>query len=431
MDTIRALYITHNHPALYVGGCEVYSYELYRAMGRAKGFEAVLLARTTKAVHQQPSGSPFFAIDDDPNQVLWAVDSYDPFLMTTADKEQYTVHLDNFLRSYRPDVVHLQHTVGLGLEVIRQVRANMPEVPILYTLHEFLPICHASGLMLRSPEVAGGARRLCDKASPTRCHECFADIPPERFLLRERQIKAHLRHVDCFLGPSRQLLERYRQWGLPAEKLRYQENGRLLADPAGEAPEGDGDTPPPVNRFGFFGQMCSHKGLEVLLRAMRRLAEAGETDLHLEVNGANLENESGEFQERVRRLMDAPNVTFRGSYEQSELAERMARVGWTVVPSIWWENSPMVIQEAFMHRRPVIASDVGGMAEKVREGVDGLHFRVDDEADLAETLLRAGRSQELWQRLQDGITPVYPMSEAVEAHGELYRSLVAERSRCH
>ena len=58
----------------------------------------------------------------------------------------------------------------------------------------------------------------------------------------------------------------------------------------------------------------------------------------------------------------------------------MAEIDWVVVPSIWWENSPLVIQEAFLHGRPVICSDIGGMAEKVRHGVDGLHFRVGDDA---------------------------------------------------
>ena len=60
----------------------------------------------------------------------------------------------------------------------------------------------------------------------------------------------------------------------------------------------------------------------------------------------------------------------------------MAEIDWVVVPSIWWENSPLVIQEAFLHGRPVICSDIGGMAEKVEHEVNGLHFRVGDHAAL-------------------------------------------------
>lgn len=104
----------------------------------------------------------------------------------------------------------------------------------------------------------------------------------------------------------------------------------------------------------------------------------------------------------------------------------MRNVAWMVIPSVWWENSPLVIQEAFMHRRPVICSNIGGMAEKVDDGVNGLHFRVGDAADLAATLHRATGSQALWKRLREGIPSVYTITQAVEAHRSIYRSLLEE-----
>ena len=64
-----------------------------------------------------------------------------------------------------------------------------------------------------------------------------------------------------------------------------------------------------------------------------------------------------------------------------------------MVPSIWWENSPLVIQEAFLHGRPVICSDIGGMAEKVDHDVNGLHFPVGDPDALARTIQRAAIDQ--------------------------------------
>ena len=92
-----------------------------------------------------------------------------------------------------------------------------------------------------------------------------------------------------------------------------------------------------------------------------------------------------------------------GSYEQTELAQRMDKVDWVVVPSIWWENSPMVIQEAFANGKPVICAGIGGMAEKVRDGVDGLHFEVRNPFDLAETMIRAAVEPGLWQKLKANI----------------------------
>jgi glycosyltransferase involved in cell wall biosynthesis len=106
----------------------------------------------------------------------------------------------------------------------------------------------------------------------------------------------------------------------------------------------------------------------------------------------------------------------------------MSNVDWVIVPSLWWENSPLVIQEAFHFGRPVLCSDIGGMAEKVTDGVNGLHFRVGDAVSLAETMRRAVETPSLWQRLHDGISPVYGMAEHIERLSHLYRSTdVSER----
>ena len=105
----------------------------------------------------------------------------------------------------------------------------------------------------------------------------------------------------------------------------------------------------------------------------------------------------------------------------------MARPDWVVVPSIWWENSPLVIQEAFLHGRPVICSDIGGMAEKVRDGVDGLHFRAGDPVSLARTIERATTNPRLWRSLRDGIRDPYPMDAHVSRLLDLYGETIEQR----
>jgi glycosyltransferase involved in cell wall biosynthesis len=100
-------------------------------------------------------------------------------------------------------------------------------------------------------------------------------------------------------------------------------------------------------------------------------------------------------------------------------------VDWVVVPSIWWENAPLVIQEAFAHGRPVICSDIGGMAEKVTDGVDGLHFRAGDPQSLADTIERAVGTPGLWDRLRAGIGEVHPLARHVTNLADLYDDVVA------
>ena len=98
----------------------------------------------------------------------------------------------------------------------------------------------------------------------------------------------------------------------------------------------------------------------------------------------------------------------------------MQSVDWVVVPSTWWENSPVVIQEAFFHGRPVIAANIGGMAEKVHDGVDGLHFRARSAEDLADRLIETLTDETLWETLRGGITP--PLTH-VDVRGRAYRPL--------
>lgn len=80
-----------------------------------------------------------------------------------------------------------------------------------------------------------------------------------------------------------------------------------------------------------------------------------------------------------------------------------------------------------MHGRPVICSDIGGMAEKVSDGVDGLHFRVGDPDDLARVIAEAAGSVKAWQTLSGGVKPIYPMRDHVEELIGVYERLLAKQ----
>jgi glycosyltransferase involved in cell wall biosynthesis len=424
MSKRTVLYVSHNHPTLHPGGAEAYALELYDRMRATEAWSPLFLARIGPNVAQHRTarpGTPFSSVGEDPSQsfVFTETDHFDFFHMTSRDKALYTRHLTSFLKAHRPDVVHFQHTQFIGVELVSLVRRVLPQAAIVYTLHEFLPICHNDGQLMRT---RSGER--CTEASPRRCHECFPEISPQEFFLRKRFIQAHFDRVDLFLAPSRFLLERYVDWGIPRERIRFEDYGRQRRAPLPE--------PPPTrapSRIGFFGQISHFKGADVLVKAMRILGEEG-VDAHCWLHGANLELQPEPFQEELGRLLAATEerVTFAGRYDHDELPRLMESVDWVVVPSIWWENSPLVIQEAFLHGRPVICSDIGGMAEKVDDDVNGLHFRAGDPRSLAAVLRSAVADPRLAQRLRAGIRPIFDMEEHVANVTALYDELTARRA---
>lgn len=414
----RVLQICHNHPKVRPGGAEVYAHELHRHLRDRDGWAPTFLARSGPP--QSPAGAPHEGTRISPvtdDEYLLYPEDYDfdwMFGTMREDKRLYTEDLRRFLLALRPDVVHFQHTLFIGYDALRETRRTLPDTPIVYTLHEFLPICHNKGQMVRTMD-----RSLCEEASPRRCGECFPDIAPDEFLLRKRFIQASLDLVDLFVAPSATLLERFVEWGIPRERMLLEDYGRAPID-------GDAARPTPHDTLGFFGQLNPYKGIAVLLRALRAL---GDQAPQLRVHGANLDLQEHSFRDEVSSLLEDTEgkVDDLGPYPPERVGEMMAEVDWVVVPSIWWENSPLVIQEAFAQRRPVICSDVGGMAEKVTDGLNGLHFRVGDADSLAAAIRRAVATDGLWERLREGIPAVHSMSDHAAVLTAAYEDLIAQR----
>lgn len=412
---LRVLVLAHMHPEASRGGAEIAAYQLYGALKAEPGVAAWFLAagggrfpERLGARFQQPFG---------PDEFVYTGGGFDHWIRANSDPE-FPGELAALLQELRPDVVHLHHYTNFGVETLLHIRRALPEARIVLTLHEYLAVCNHFGQMVKRPGFG-----LCERSGPRDCSRCFPERTEQDFFLRELYIKRFLDLVDHFVSPSRFLAGRYAAWGLDPGAISVIENGMPEAGHAA-AP------PPPAEDgavFAFFGQISRLKGIDVVFDAAA-LLEEGAAGPRIEVHG-DYSGQPPDFRAAFeKRLENTPaNLRHCGPYENARVHGLMRSAHAVLVPSIWWENSPLVIQEALLNRRPVICSDIGGMAEKVRDGLDGFHFRAGSAPALAALLKRLAAQPEKLAALQATMATPPSLRDTARATLRLYGGLAEPR----
>jgi glycosyltransferase involved in cell wall biosynthesis len=168
--------------------------------------------------------------------------------------------------------------------------------------------------------------------------------------------------------------------------------------------------------LGFMGSLAPHKGVHLLIEAVRKVSG----DIRLSIHGR-----TSDFPDYSKQLRDLAagdeRVEFHGPYLREALGTILSAMDVLVLPSLWYENTPFVALEAFAAGIPVVATDVGGLAEIVQDGVSGKLFRRGDVADLARCLQDLVDKPELLSRYRDGIPEVETLDTNVRGLEAMYR----------
>jgi len=415
----RVLLVSLYHPELVRGGAQLCCYELFKGLEQEADIEPFFLAASDRSYPALfKPGACITGFDGRKNEFLFLSTDYD-FLWHRTTSPRHIAAYAELLQSLQPDVVHFQHFLFLGIDLLTLTRTVLPHCRIVFTFHEYLTMCDARGHMVRLTDGS-----LCTQPSPIRCHQCLPDRSPDQFMMRKLWFMSHLSVVDRFACACRFQIEHHVAWGIPREKISHVRNGQLSYAPAEPLPAHDG----PKNRFGFFGQLIDAKGVHIILRAVHILRSEGFKDFTVEINGDNLRFATPAIRTEIETFMEQEqlrppaerNVFNNGSYQADQIGSRMVRIDWSLVPSTWWEAFGLVISEAWMFRRPVICSDIGGMAERIEHNVNGLHFRVSDPRSLAMTLRRAATETGLWERLSAAAPEPPSRSEVARGYRALY-----------
>lgn len=453
---MRVCLVVHGFPPVERTGVENYTLGLCRAFVRAGHRVEVFVPRRDP----QLADLALRREEYDGFAVNWITNNQAPGSPREALLvPQLKLAFASFLDRERPEVVHFQHLIKLGLDLVQVARER--GLPTIYTAHDYYPICHRYTLLrpdLSRCEARGDARACarCDLAvahlnAQPDLGDYHAGVLPGQLeapawatlqgILAD-QLEAHgqsreafealaqqraeldlLRHqaylgLDLVLAPSLHLIEELVRAGFPRERLQHQPYGFENSDLAG-LPSVRADATRPV-RFAFLGGLSKHKGVHVLLDAFARLR--GRASLSLWGSSSD-----AAYVRLVRERCGEVGAEMRGSYERGDLPAILAEVDALVVPSLWVENYPLVIHEGFSAGRPVLASALGAIPESVRDGIDGLLFTPGDAGDLARVLARCVDEPELLPRLARGIGAVKSMDEEARQLIARYEPLLARR----
>jgi glycosyltransferase involved in cell wall biosynthesis len=431
---MKILMAVHHFPPNYKGGAEWRAYRTAKALS-ARGHEVRVVC--VERIDAGP-GEQITWQDELYNDIIVRRLSFnlaaapDPFRWE-YDNPWIGDHLLKLLDEYQPDVFHV---IGGYLISARPLHlAHTLAIPTVVTLTDFWFICRRIS-MLRSN---GQLSTL--PIHPATCARCLGEekrryrvlgrlLPGmmdafwkrrqaqiEKIEARMAYLRDTLNHVDAIISPSDFLRSTFIEAGVEPKRIIFSRQGRDFPNLRAETLE---KTPSSQLRIGYIGQIASLKGVHVLFEAIRQMP-----DVALTVRVYGDTTPFPKYTERLRRLIaQDERLRLAGVYQSQEVGNILRELDVIVVPSLWYENSPNVILEAFAHRTPVIASNLGGMAELVRAGENGLLFAPGDANDLARQLQRLLDEPHLLSILRAGIEPIKTTTQEMDELENIYQQVV-------
>lgn len=451
---MRVLFAAHQFFPEHYAGTEVLTLGLAKEL-KARGHEPyVLAAKRSFPVHDiQPGETEDYEFEGVPvRRVGRPAEGLSRPYRLDYENETMARRAVEYAREVEPDVVHAMHLQGLSASVVPALKEL--GLPVVYTATDFWVVCPVvdlrrhDGSMCRGPDLAHCPRCILSRhpgrrpreikraldlvpdgllraAGPVSRTRLAGEVPPLRQAraLDERlgTIREKLSSVDRVIAPTRLTRDLLVENGVGGDV----EVSRYGIDTSGveDAPR-NREVPPPL-RVGFIGTLGPHKGCDLLVRAFKRLPAGVEATLTIH---GNLERFRSFVAELKGLAGEDPRIRFAGTFPPGEIGRVLSETDVLVVPSRWYENTPLVVYSAFAAGCPVVATDLGGLSEVVRHGVNGLLFGLEDVDGLARQLRRLGEEPGLLEELRAGIGPVKTVGENARELEELYASLLEERS---
>jgi glycosyltransferase involved in cell wall biosynthesis len=398
---LRFCMVTTFYPPYNFGGDGIFVQRLSQELARRGHHVEVIHCRD--AYRLMTGGKPTRDYDHVPNLTVHGLESSFGFLSPLATQQTgrpfFKAAAIRRILDKGFDVIHFHNMSLLGPEVLKFGRGIK-----LYTMHEYWLVCptHVLFRFNRAP----CARKYCFAC--TLVHK-----RPPQWWRYSGLLKTAARHVDMFIAPSRFLRDKHREMGFSAPIIRLPHFVPAIPD---DHPESHSFTKgnPEKPYFLFVGRLEALKGVQTLIPIFQNYPKA-----LLFVAG------SGEYERHLKALAgDHENIRFLGHCSEQQLQPLYHRAVAVIVPSLWFENLPLVLIEALRQRTPVIVRDLGALPEVVEDSGGGLVYRTDNElvAAMDDLLENPGKRQSLGQLGYQA----YQRDWTSEAHEQRYFALIRE-----
>lgn len=412
---MRILHLAHQYPPEYVGGTEQYTQALVSGLAERGHQIAVFYRRSAE-------GTGLDRRDEGRVQVwiVWSglLDPTHRFLAAFGDAP-ISYAFRQALEQTRPDLIHVQHLMGLPVNIVTQIR--QAAIPFVLTLHDYWWICANAQLLTNySQQICGGPQRYlnCARCALARAGHSglWTTLPLMAALMawRAHLLRRVLRGASALIAPTEFVRRWYLEHGVPAETISVIPHGiKPPAPKPGRRRGTDGRV-----RFVYIGGLSWQKGVHIAIEAFNQLD--GPVELWL---GGD-ESAEPAYVQQLKQQAHHPGIRFLGRLNRAAVWQTLADADAVLIPSLWYETSSLIAQEALAMGIPILASRLGALEERVYDGVDGLLVPPGDVAAWRAAMQRMVDKPDLDRRRQSNICPVTTLAEHVTQLEFLYTKVL-------
>jgi glycosyltransferase involved in cell wall biosynthesis len=243
------------------------------------------------------------------------------------------------------------------------------------------------------------------------------------FQLRDALVRRAVMQADQLVAPSRFLIQRYSQEGFSPDQFAFLENGLDVNRIRRSMVQGRNQDDDRL-RVTYLGSLAWQKGVHVLVKAFRDLSPE-----HALLRIFGNQDVFPKYAAELRAQANPANTSFEGTVPNDQVGRVLAATDVLAVPSLWYENSPVVIQEARAAGVPVVAADLGALSEKVRDQVDGILLAPGDVSAWHEALRGLVHHPERLTPMQANAPQPVTVEQHVQAIETLYRAVLRRQMR--